>query len=188
MSNNNTRRRKAKKTPEARALRSISPALGIPPQLIPSMLRPPENKVVLRDYQKLATQISLEQGARMFRAGPALGKALKDLDYKANEEAWTANALSPERDQYGRPVWPANLKLNDGRHPLAGEYGKLCFRTDCQRPNAVWYNRGSHHYYCEDCAHMLNRENARFGEKFSDGRPMCVLQKTADEDCGAYLV
>lgn len=67
----------------------------------------------------------------------------------------------PARDENGNPVWRDSLILKNGRHPLAGEYGKLCYRTCCQRPNAVWWNRGSYHYYCEDCAIMLNRENRR---------------------------
>lgn len=66
-----------------------------------------------------------------------------------------------ERDDNGYPVWPDWLILKNGRHPQAGEYGGLCYRTVCQRPNAVWWNRGSYHYYCEDCARMLNRENRR---------------------------
>lgn len=119
----------------------------------------------------------------------------KEFDYDTAELAWTARILAlaeegpTESDQYGSPIWPDWLVLKNGRHPMAGEYGKLCYRTACQRPNAVWWNRGSYHYYCEDCATMLNRENRRDWIQLRDSRPietrqtgeMCIKLSADDE-------
>lgn len=117
----------------------------------------------------------------------AIGEALQinPKFYENMEVAVHAETLDPKRDEHGYPQWSPNIILKNGRHPLAGEYKELCFRTVCQRPNATWWNRGSYSYYCEDCARMLNRENSRFGEKWEDGRPMCV-ERTSEEDQSVF--
>jgi hypothetical protein len=57
-----------------------------------------------------------------------------------------------------------------------GKKAGSCNRTACQRPGAVWWNRGSYAFYCGDCAHMLNRAN----RDFPDG-DLCVLDPEALE-------
>jgi hypothetical protein len=79
----------------------------------------------------------------------------------------------PQRtnDKWGSPVWPESVKLVDGRHPDAGEWGKLCYRTACQKPEAFYYNKGSYKHYCIECARLINKENM-MGEK------LCFLAET----------
>ncbi len=84
------------------------------------------------------------------------------------------------------PVTRAPLKtekkLKEAPHPEAknmsmkGKFDGLCNRSACLRPGAKWYNRGSYAFYCEDCAHMLNRENGRWVEQDLGGKePLCNL-------------
>ena len=59
---------------------------------------------------------------------------------------------------------------------LKGRWNLLCNRTQCLRTPATWYNRGSHAFYCEDCAHELNHDsfNARDAERlFGKGEKLC---------------
>lgn len=32
-----------------------------------------------------------------------------------------------------------------------GQENGSCNRTSCQAPNAIWWNHGSHSWYCKDC-------------------------------------
>lgn len=68
-------------------------------------------------------------------------------------------APTPEYDRFGYPTWPENVELVDGRHPDAGAWGKLCYRTACQKPNAFYFNTGSRKHYCKECARLINKEN-----------------------------
>jgi hypothetical protein len=36
------------------------------------------------------------------------------------------------------------------KHDKGKENGS-CNRTRCQAPHAIWYNHGSHSWYCKDC-------------------------------------
>lgn len=45
--------------------------------------------------------------------------------------------------------------------PGKGLYDGRCNRMACQQPGAVWYNHSTRKYYCEECAHELNRYNRR---------------------------
>ena len=63
------------------------------------------------------------------------------------------------RDKFERPDWGSDVQLIDGRHPDAGEWGKLCYRTACQRPYAFFYNSGTYKHYCQKCADAIDREN-----------------------------
>lgn len=63
------------------------------------------------------------------------------------------------RDKWGVPEWPEGTAKKDGRHVDAGEWGKLCFRTACQRPHAFFYNSGTYKHYCQKCADAIDREN-----------------------------
>lgn len=70
----------------------------------------------------------------------------------------------PNRDKFDQPEWPEGTELVSGRHPDAGEWGKLCYRTACQRPYAFFYNKGTQRHYCQECADVIDRENMS-GEK-----------------------
>lgn len=76
-----------------------------------------------------------------------------------------------ERDKWGSPKWPKDVELVDGRHPDAGEWGKLCYRTACQRSGAFYFNIGSRKHYCQECADLINREGM-------SGDKLCFLSET----------
>ncbi len=42
---------------------------------------------------------------------------------------------------------------------LKGLLNGNCNRTACQKPGATWYNKSTRAYYCEECAHEINRAN-----------------------------
>lgn len=58
---------------------------------------------------------------------------------------------------------------------LKGKKGGHCNLTACQKPGAYYYNHGSMAYYCESCAHMLNRVNTRDSFVIALGHPLCTL-------------
>jgi hypothetical protein len=67
---------------------------------------------------------------------------------------------------------------------LKGCWNLLCNRTQCLRPDATWYNRGSHAFYCAECAHMLNNDrfNGRDAERlFGPGEKLCIEVMTASQ-------
>lgn len=75
--------------------------------------------------------------------------------------------------------------------PKKGTRNGNCNRTACQKPGAFWWNRGSHSWYCTDCALMLSRANA--GDEFCKDEPLCKLDVEAmnewtsgDEDRDEY--
>lgn len=78
--------------------------------------------------------------------------------------------ILPKRDKWDTPVWPEDIVLVDGRHPMAGKKNHLCYRTACQRPGAIYFNKSTHKYYCPQCAHDLNRVNWDYWEA-----PLCTL-------------
>lgn len=65
---------------------------------------------------------------------------------------------------------------------LKGRWNLLCNRTQCLRTPATWYNRGSHAFYCADCAHDLSNDpfNKRDAAQLYGG-PLCVNIGTAEE-------
>lgn len=100
-------------------------------------------------------------GVPAFMAPRDNGHRISREDRAKYDEMSVANTyVAPERKEgrYGAPEWPAGTELVDGRHPDAGEWGKLCYRTACQQPNAFYWNIGSHRYYCQECADIINRE------------------------------
>lgn len=69
--------------------------------------------------------------------------------------------LKPTRARLSKRVFKTS---SDGNQKLIasdkGKYLGSCNITACQRPNsAIWYNHSTQKYYCEPCAHMLNRAN-----------------------------
>jgi hypothetical protein len=58
---------------------------------------------------------------------------------------------------------------------LKGRWNLLCNRTQCLRPPALWYNRGSYAFYCDDCARDLNRVNRHDAEELlGAGQKLCI--------------
>lgn len=55
------------------------------------------------------------------------------------------------------------------RNDKKGKMGGDCNRTQCQKHGASSWNRGSHAWYCSDCANELNHYNPN---AMSDGKPM----------------
>lgn len=53
-----------------------------------------------------------------------------------------------------------------------GVWNGACNRSACLAYPALWYNRGSYAFYCEECAHMLNEVN-RNDEFCRTGGPLC---------------
>lgn len=71
---------------------------------------------------------------------------------------------------------------------LKGRWNLLCNVTQCLRTPATWYNRGSHAFYCEDCARMLNRVNARDAEELlGKGEKLCIQITTPEAAAGLHV-
>lgn len=69
--------------------------------------------------------------------------------------------------------------------PNKGHEGGACNRQRCQAEPALWYNHGSHRWYCADCARDIGQDsfNARawpfdFTRIFSDGRALHPMFET----------
>ena len=45
-----------------------------------------------------------------------------------------------------------------------GLEGGSCNRRACQAPNAIWYNRATDAWYCEECAGLINESSIRYNE------------------------
>jgi hypothetical protein len=43
--------------------------------------------------------------------------------------------------------------------PDKGKEGGSCNRRLCQAPNAIWWNHGSHSWYCGDCARDIGEDS-----------------------------
>lgn len=56
-----------------------------------------------------------------------------------------------------------------------GFYLGSCNRSACLRPGAMWWNHGSHHYYCRNCAEMLNEDpvNKKYAKE-NFGHDLCT--------------
>ena len=51
-----------------------------------------------------------------------------------------------------------NLKPSESK----GVFGGKCNRTACQKSSsAIYYNHSTCKYYCEKCAHLINRCNRK---------------------------
>lgn len=71
--------------------------------------------------------------------------------------------------------------------PDKGHEGGSCNRTRCQASPAIWYNHGSHSWYCGDCARDIGDDlvNARnwpidFARIFPD-RPLHPMFETREQ-------
>lgn len=43
-----------------------------------------------------------------------------------------------------------------------GQEGGSCNRTLCQAPDAIWFNHGSHAWYCADCREAIEFDHVNF--------------------------
>lgn len=50
---------------------------------------------------------------------------------------------------------------NGPNKPDKGQENGSCNRTLCQAQPAIWFNHGSHSWYCSDCRRDLERANKR---------------------------
>lgn len=84
----------------------------------------------------------------------AKNKSRNILAIKAEVDANTAERLRREE-----------IKQEKGKH-----YKGNCNVTTCQRPGAVWWNKGSHAYYCRRCAERINAGCDQIGDE-----PLCSV-------------
>lgn len=84
------------------------------------------------------------------------------LEELISENTYVVPTSTP--DKWGSPTWPEGTPMVSGRHADAGQWGKLCYRTACQKPNAFFFNKGTYKHYCKECADIIDRENMA-GEK-----------------------
>lgn len=60
----------------------------------------------------------------------------------------------------------SNLKLK-------GVFEGNCNRTACQKPDAIWFNHGTHLYYCRLCALKINAVNRKESRELY-GHDLCT--------------
>ena len=93
----------------------------------------------------------------------------------------------PHKYPYGRDVIAPYTapKAHVSEFPKdKGQWNGHCNRSACLAPGAVWYNRGSHAFYCQSCAHMLSNDpfNKRDAEElFGPGMKLCYLVTSEEE-------
>lgn len=56
--------------------------------------------------------------------------------------------------------------------PDKGLKNGSCNRTACQRPNAIYFNKSTRAYYCEDCAREINWLGGRADTQRLYGTPL----------------
>ncbi len=56
---------------------------------------------------------------------------------------------------------------------IKGQFKALCNRTACDNFDAVYYNHSTKMYYCEECAHKINRVNPESHQIF--GHELCTV-------------
>lgn len=71
-----------------------------------------------------------------------------------------------------------------------GQRGGDCNRTQCQRPNAWWYNKTMQAYYCGDCAGAINESCTHKDHIVSFGSKVYVMPPSIkiEEAEGAHRV
>lgn len=108
----------------------------------------------------------------------ATAKRVADLS-RGLQRAYTAGIDTMERHELMQELAAEAKSLG-----LKGKWNLLCNRTQCLHIGATWYNRGSHAFYCPDCADMLNNDsfNGRDAERlFGPGQKLCVFVATEEE-------
>jgi hypothetical protein len=65
-----------------------------------------------------------------------------------------------------------DLPLDAPLKPNKGEEGGACNRRSCQAEPALWWNHGSHSWYCGDCARDIGEDHInRMGWTLSESYP-----------------
>ena len=79
-----------------------------------------------------------------------------------------------------------DLPLDAPEKPNKGHEGGACNRRSCQAEPALWWNHGSHSWYCSDCARDIGGDvvNARhwphdFARMFP-GKPLHPMFETRE--------
>ena len=68
-------------------------------------------------------------------------------------------------------------------HPDKGKKGGRCNVTACQKPGAMWFNKSTEAYYCEDCAREINWPGGRADTMRLYGVPLlCELEQEGKGD------
>jgi hypothetical protein len=57
--------------------------------------------------------------------------------------------------------------------PDKGHEGGSCNRTRCQASPALWWNHGSHSWYCHDCAIAIGQDHVNLRHWNADWLPKC---------------
>ena len=65
--------------------------------------------------------------------------------------------------------------MNEPDPKLKGIEGGNCNRTACQAPFAIWYNTGTHAYYCRHCAIVIQRSANDFAFQVNEA-PMVLFK------------
>lgn len=69
-----------------------------------------------------------------------------------------AGAVRVMVEETPQPRGIYQIKRTDAEMATKGKFGGLCNRSACLRHEAYWWNRGLYAYYCQDCAHLINKE------------------------------
>jgi hypothetical protein len=172
MSNSNTKRRKLKK--QAQATQTPSERHHSRPPLADIVVAPAlSGDRKLQDFQYIfpyVTHTYSDSLSLFSRLHPNLLNS-PDVMRRQQEvkstyldlEGWTEDDRQRLATMYAMLAHIADWKSrNYQRHDCAGYKGLFCFRTACQQTDAWFYNMGSRHWYCLECAVLLNRENRPF--------------------------
>jgi hypothetical protein len=57
---------------------------------------------------------------------------------------------------------------------IKGEYNEECYRTDCKKSPAIFYNHSTKMHYCTECAVLINRHNYADAMRLY-GHELCTL-------------
>lgn len=185
MSNSNTKRRKLKKQDQATQTPSerhhsrppldevVTPVLSGDRKLQDFQYSFPYVTHTYRDSLSLFSRLhpNLLNSPGVMRRQQEVKSTYLDLEGWTEDDRQRLATLSTMLDHIAD--WKSR---NHQRHDCAGYKGLFCFRTACQQTDAWFYNMGSRHWYCLDCAILLNRENRPFWKNEKTDL-MCVAPK-----------
>ena len=79
--------------------------------------------------------------------------------------------------------WLKTKIMSDSRLPqgLKGSFNSECNRTDCKKPQAVFYNYSTKKYYCPACAKIINTYN-RVEAMEMFGHDLCLYQEKEKDE------
>lgn len=186
MSKNNTKRRKLKKSNQQAIL--MSPDTPRESMDVVAVRVETQERDALKKRFPFLTHSYSESIGGLRRLHPEIFRSpmyRQDVEIAKRKYPLAANSeVRPEatKNELGyystRRAVQAYINLWRSQHPgqkhgFAGVKGLFCYRLACQSPNAWFWNQGSMHWYCLQCAIMLNKENAPFW-KNEETPIMCV--------------